>query len=213
LESDLTHLIQESLSTSVTSHPILIVISGPSAVGKDAVLQRMKERQMPFHFVVTATSRGPRPGEIDGVDYIFITTAEFEDMIARGELLEHALVYGDYKGIPKEQIRRALDSGKDVVLRIDVQGAATLRRLCPDALLIFLTAEEDELCRRIRERKLDTPEEIQRRLDTACEELAAVAQFDFVIWNHEGRLDHTVDVIESIIASEHHRVVPRKVTL
>ena len=201
------------LPTSVAPQPILIVISGPSAVGKDAVLQRMKERQLPFHFVITTTDRPPRPTETPGVDYFFITTAEFEDLIARGELLEYARVYSDYKGIPKDQIRQALASGKDVVLRIDVQGAATVRRLCPDALLIFLTAEEEELCRRIRQRKLDTPAEIERRLQAACAELDAVGQFDFVIWNHEGRLDHTVDVIAAIITSEHHRVTPRKVTL
>jgi guanylate kinase len=206
-------LADDSLLLSKNTQPILIVISGPSAVGKDSVLQHMKERKLPFHFVVTATDRAQRPNETPGVDYIFITTAEFEDLIARGELLEYARVYDDYKGIPKEQVRRALASGKDVVLRIDVQGAATIRSLCPDALLIFLIADEQELHRRIFERKCDSSEEIRRRMRAASQELKAVDQFDFVIWNHEGQLDHTVDVIQAIITSEHHRVIPRKVTL
>ena len=120
--------------------PLLIVISGPSGVGKDALIERMKVEGLPFHFVVTATTRPKRPDEVDGVDYIFVTMSEFADMIERQELLEYAIVYGDYKGIPKQQVREALASGKDVVMRVDVQGAATVRRLAPEAVLIFLTA-------------------------------------------------------------------------
>ena len=111
--------------------PLLIVISGPSGVGKDTVLQRMKERGLPFHFVVTATTRPQRPGEVDGVDYFFLTHDQFADMIEHNELLEHAIVYNDYKGIPKQQVRQALASGQDVVMRIDVQGAETIRTSVP----------------------------------------------------------------------------------
>jgi guanylate kinase len=118
--------------------PLLIVISGPSGVGKDTVIQRMKERNLPFHFVVTATTRPPRPDEVHGVDYLFLSKAQFAEMIDRGELMEYALVYDDYKGIPKEQVRQALDSGIDVVMRLDVK-ALPLFAACIRRLLIFIT--------------------------------------------------------------------------
>ena len=124
--------------------PLLVVISGPSGVGKDTVIQRMKERHIPVHFVVTATTRPPRKDEVHGVDYFFISADLFAEMINRDELLEYAIVYNDYKGIPKEQVRQALASGKDVVMRIDVQGAAKIRALSPGAVLIFLTTQDEE---------------------------------------------------------------------
>jgi guanylate kinase len=196
------------------SSPLLIVISGPSGVGKDTVLQRMKERGLPFHFVVTATTRPKRPNEIDGRDYIFVSKEEFARMIEADELLEYAIVYGDYKGIPKEQIRNALASGKDVIMRIDVQGAETIRKLAPDALLIFLTTEsEEELVHRLETRKTETVEELKLRIATARKELQRIEAFDYVILNHDFHLDETVDVIRAIIDAEHHRVKPRQVTL
>ena len=106
--------------------PLLIVISGPSGVGKDSVVQRMMERGMPFHFVVTATTREKREAEVHGKDYWFLSKDEFARMIEHNELIEYAIVYGDYKGIPKAQVREALESGKDVVMRLDVQGAETV---------------------------------------------------------------------------------------
>jgi guanylate kinase len=194
--------------------PLLIVISGPSGVGKDSVLQRMKERDLPFHFVVTATTRPQREAEIDGVDYHFVTTDEFAEMIEKGELLEYAIVYNDYKGIPKKQVREALASGQDVVMRIDVQGAETIRELCPDALLVFLsTRNEDELVARLVARKTETPEGLKLRIATARQELKRVAMFDYYVVNADLRLDETVDIILAIIKAEHHRTEPRKVTL
>ena len=115
--------------------PLLIVISGPSGVGKDMTIQRMKEMGYPFHFVVTTTTRPQRPNEVDGVDYIFVSMGEFAELIEKEELLEYAVVYGDYKGIPKSQVRDALKSGSDVIMRIDVQGAETIKRLVPEAVL------------------------------------------------------------------------------
>ncbi|HET7376368.1 MAG TPA: guanylate kinase, partial [Anaerolineae bacterium] len=142
----------------IESHSLLVVLSGPSGVGKDSVLNRMKELGLPFHFVVTMNSRPKRPTEIEGVDYHFVSVNQFVAMIEHGELLEHAVVYGDYKGIPKRQVKEALASGKDVLLRIDVQGAATIRRLVPQALLIFLMAgSESELAQRLNERYTETP--------------------------------------------------------
>jgi guanylate kinase len=194
--------------------PLLIVISGPSGVGKDAVIARMKERQLPFHFVVTAATRKPRSEEVNGVDYIFVSHDEFAEMIENGELLEHAIVYNDYKGIPKSQVRQALESGKDVVMRLDVQGAETIRRLCPEALLIFLTVQnEQELVERLQLRKTETPEGLKLRIATARQEITRIRAFDYVVTNKENKLDETVDVITAIICSEHHRVNPRKVSL
>lgn len=194
--------------------PLMIVISGPSGAGKDSVLTRMKKRGLPFHFVVTATSRAPRPGEVHGVQYLFVGQDGFEAMIERGELLEHALVYKDYKGIPKQQVREALASGKDVIMRVDVQGAETVRRLCPEALLIFLTTRnEQELIARLKKRKTETPEGLQLRLATAREEYKRLDLFDYVVVNGDGELDQTVDTIRAIIHAEHHRTHPRRVSL
>lgn len=193
--------------------PLLVVISGPSGVGKDSVVSRMAERQLPFHFVVTATTRPPRKNEIHGVDYFFYSMEEFKGMIDRGEFLECALVYGDYKGIPKIQVKQALESGKDVVMRIDVQGAATIRKLCPDALLIFLTTTEAELEARLKNRKSDSPDEISRRIKIARDEFQRVVEFDYEVENRDSKLNETVDSIEAIIHAEHCRVDHRKVTL
>lgn len=194
--------------------PLLIVISGPSGSGKDTVVQRMKDRGLEFHFVVTATTRPRRPGEIHGKDYWFVSRAEFDRMIAQGELIEHAIVYGDYKGVPKAEVQHALASGQDVVLRLDVQGAETVRRLVPEALLIFiLTESEEELVSRLQHRKTETPEELELRIHTAREEFKKVGSFDYLIVNHEDLQDHTVDVVISIIEAEHHRVHQRRVSL
>jgi guanylate kinase len=195
-------------------HSLLIVISGPSGVGKDTVVQRMKERGMPFHFVVTATTRPRRANEIDGKDYFFVSKEEFARMINEDELIEHAIVYGDYKGIPKQQVREALASGKDVIMRLDVQGAETIRKLLPDALLIFITTDsEEELVRRLELRKTETADSLAIRIATARKELNRIDAFDYVIVNRDFQLDETVDVIRAIITAEHHRVKQRRVSL
>ena len=196
------------------TEPLLIVISGPSGVGKDSVVTRMAERNLPFHFVVTATTRPPRENEVHGVDYFFFTKDQFVEMIEKGELLEYALVYNNFKGIPKSQVREALTSGKDVVMRLDVQGASTIRELCPEALLIFLTTEtEAELENRLKHRKTEKPEELKLRIATAHQELKQVDEFDYVVENRDSQLDKTVDIIKAIIHAEHCRVNHRKVTL
>ena len=194
--------------------PLLIVISGPSGAGKDTVMQRMQERGMPFHFVVTATTRPKRANEVHGRDYWFISNEEFARMIDEDELIEHAIVYGDYKGIPKQQVRDALASGMDVVMRVDVQGAEAVRRLAPEALLIFITTESEEaLVNRLETRKTETANSLAIRIATARKELKRVAAFDYVIVNRDFHLDETVDSIRAIIDAEHHRVKPRKVNL
>ena len=195
-------------------NPLLIVISGPSGVGKDSVVQRMKERGFPFHFVVTATTREKRENEVHGRDYWFKSKDEFARMIEENELLEYAIVYGDYKGIPKSGARDALSSGEDVVMRVDVQGAESVRKIAPEALLIFITCEgEDELERRLRQRKSETPDSLALRIATARKELSRIEAFDYVIVNQDCHLDDTVDKVRSIITAEHLRVKQRKVTL
>jgi guanylate kinase len=205
----------ETLSFSVPqTEPLLIVISGPSGVGKDSVIQAMKKRDATFHFVVTATTRPARQDEVHGKDYFFVTHDEFAEMIEQGELLEYAIVYNDYKGIPKQQVRAALNTGTDVVMRVDVQGAATVRELCPQAVLIFLTTnDEDELANRLTARKSEKREGLKLRIATARQEMKRINEFDYVVVNHENKLQETVDVILAIIRAEHHRVNPRKVTL
>jgi guanylate kinase len=194
--------------------PLLIVISGPSGVGKDTILNRMKERRMPFHFVVTATTRAPRAGEVHGRDYFFISNDQFAEMIERNELLEWARVYNDYKGIPKQQVRDALASGHDVMMRLDVQGAATLRALAEGAVLIFIApGSEVELVERLRERKTETPEGLKLRIATARKELERVREFDYCVFNRDMSLEATVDDIIAIIQAEHSRVQPRTVAL
>jgi guanylate kinase len=194
--------------------PLLIVVSGPAGVGKDSLIQRMKERGYPVHFVVTATDRPPRPGEVHGVDYFFFTTEDFRRMKREQELLEHAIVYGQHKGVPKQQVREALASGKDAIMRVDVQGAATIRSLVPEAVLIFLTASsEEELEQRLRARGGDSPAQLQERIAAAREEMKRVAAFDYVVVNRDGELDRAVGDVVAIIQAEHCRTQPRVMKL
>ncbi len=194
--------------------PLLVVISGPSGVGKDKTLTRMKELGYPFYFVVTATTRPQRPSETHGVDYFFISMTEFAEMIEQGELLEYAVVYGDYKGIPKAQVRQALASGQDVIMRIDVQGAQTIRRLVPEAVLIYLSAESEEaLVRRLSERKTEPEAQLKMRIATARQELKRLDLFDYLVINAEDELDETCRKIAAIITAEKCRVKQRHITL
>lgn len=194
--------------------PLLVVISGPSGVGKDALIGQMKAQGLSFHFVVTATTRPQRQDEIDGVNYIFVSRSEFADMIERQELLEYALVYGDYKGVPKQQVRDALATGKDVIMRLDVQGAATVRRLIPEAVLIFVTASsEEELVARLRARETESSEQLKTRIATSRQEMKRLHEFDYVVMNRHDKLHEAVAQVLAIIEAEHSRVHPRRVTL
>jgi len=205
--SDSDHEVDALYTNLNNPRPVLVVISGPSGVGKDATLNRMKQSNHPFYFVVTATTRPKRPAEIDGVDYHFVSVGEFAEMIEQGELLEYAVVYGDYKGIPKKHVREALASGLDVIMRIDVQGAATIRKLVPNAITIFLIAEnEEELVRRLRDRKTEDPDKLKMRIATARQELKRIVEFDYVVINRVDALDETVSKVLSVISAEKSRV-------
>jgi guanylate kinase len=205
----------ENLSFDVYKpQPLLIVISGPSGVGKDAVLKCLKSRSLPMKFVVTAASRPPRPGEVHGVDYFFVSKGKFEEMIANDELIEYSVVYEEYKGIPKFQVMEAMSSGKDSIVRVDVQGAGKLRRLFPGAVLIFLIpSNTDEWYHRIKNRQTETPESLAIRITTARVELQRLDEFDYVVVNADDCLEETVNTIENIINAEHHRIPHRVISL
>ncbi len=187
--------------------PLLIVLSGPSGVGKDAVLARLRERGVPAHFTVTATTRPQR--EVNPADYQFLrflSEAKFERLLAEDGLLEHAQVYGYRYGVPKAQVSEALAAGKDVIMRIDVQGAATIKLLVPAAVLIFLAPPSlEELEARLRSRGLDDADVIQRRLEAAARELAEQSRFDYVVVNERGQLDKAADRVLEIMATERRR--------
>lgn len=193
------------------SEPLVFVISGISGAGKDSVIKAIQQRGLPIHFVVTATSRAKRPGEEEGVDYFFVTRQRFEEMIAQNELIEHAVVYGEYKGVPRQQVMDALASGKDVLLRVDVQGALTLRQQFPQAVLIFLSAEDlGEVAQRLENRSTEEGEELRRRLDTAQWEMEHLCEFDYWVVNRRGQLEKTVDTLIAIMQAEHHRICRRR---
>ena len=192
---------------TITPTPLLIVISGPSGVGKDTLLQRLKERGHDFAFVVTMTTRPRRATEVDGRDYFFVSHDQFGALINADELLEHSLVYGDYKGIPKDQVRNALASGKDVLMRIDVQGAEKIRRIVPNAITIFIMpSSEEELVRRLVARRSETADGLARRIATAREEMKRLCEFKYAVENRDNQLDVAVDQVIAIIAAEHCRV-------
>lgn len=197
------------------NYPKLIVISGPSGVGKDTIARGLiAQNPDNFYFVVTATTRLPREGEVHGYDYFFHSSDEFAVMIEQGELLEYAVVYNDYKGIPKQQIRDALGSGRDVIMRVDVQGAATIRNLIPNAISIFLMSEsETELERRLRERHSETDEGLNLRIATARQEMKRMAEFDYCVVNSEGAQDQSISQIISIMQAAHCRVKQTPVIL
>ncbi len=196
-------------------YPLLIVISGPSGVGKDTVARALIQRRPDdFYFVVTATTRQPRPEEVHGRDYLFLEPEAFARMIEQDELLEYAVVYNDYKGVPKSQIRQAIQSGRDVIMRVDVQGAATIRRLVPNATFIFLSAEsETAMLDRLRERKSETPEGLSIRIANARKEMQRGRDFDYWVVNSQGRPDVAVDTILAIMAAERTRVDHRPIEL
>ncbi len=194
--------------------PTLFIISGPSGVGKDAVIERMREMHPDFHYVVTATTRPRRPGEIDGIHYHFMTEAEFAAQLEQGEFLEAANVYGNWYGVPKGRIRAALQSGKSVVAKVDVQGAATIREAIPEAVSIFIVPPSmSELLGRLRSRKTDDPDVLMKRLSTATRELSAAKSFDYVVFNESDHLDETVKQISAIIVAESSRMKQHDITV
>jgi len=193
---------------------LLIILSGPSGVGKDAVLKKMKELELPFHYVVTATTRHRRVTETHGIDYYFLSKDKFQHMREKGELIEWAEVYGNYYGVPKEEITQALTKGKDAIFKVDVQGVATLKKTLPQAIFIFLMPPSmDELGRRLKGRSSESQADLAFRLEKAAEEIKSLPLFDYVITSHQNRLDDIISQIQAIVVAEKCRVNPRVVKL
>lgn len=185
----------------------LIVISGPSGVGKDTVIEEMRARHPEYSFAVTATTRPRRPGEIDGIHYIFMTRAEFEDALESGYFLEHAEVYGNIYGVPRHRVDEEIAAGRNVVIKVDVQGAATIRKIMPDAIFIFLLPPTmGELTSRLRGRKTDDPQALMERATTASWELSKVRDFDYVVFNETDRVEETLRIIDAIVTAEGSRI-------
>ena len=196
------------------SQPLLIVISGPSGVGKDAVLTRMRRLGRPFHYVVTATTRPKRSGEKNGVDYHFLSQKEFKQMRNKNQFLEWANVYGIYYGVPKDEISSALSRGIDAIVKVDVQGAATIKKILPQAVFIFLIPSSiGELEMRLRKRRSESSTDLALRLERAKGEIKSLPLFDYVITSHQDKLDDVVAQIDAIVAAEKCCVKPRIVEL
>lgn len=192
------------------SAPLLIVLSGPSGVGKDAVLARMRKTKRPFHYVVTATTRSKRAREKNGLNYHFLSSKEFQQMIARHQLLEWANVYGNYYGVPKDEIALALSKGVDTIVKVDIQGASALKRILPQAVFIFLMPPSlKALEKRLKRRRSESSEDLLLRLATAKQEMKSLPLFDYVITSRQNKLDEIVSQIDDIIAAEKRRVKPR----
>ena len=203
--------MQES-SDAFSSPPLLVVLSGPSGVGKDAALDALKQLDRPWHFAVTATTRPKRESEQDGTDYMFLDTPSFLDLKERNELLESAQVYGRWYGVPRSQVRDALRENRDVFLKIDVQGASTIREIAPGAVFIMMVPESIEALRnRLVRRETEGIEELELRLQTAENELARAGEFDYRVVNRDGELEQVVADIDAIVRAEKCRLTPREV--
>ena len=191
----------------MTKRGLLIVLSGPSGVGKGTVRAAIFSKgEQKFVYSISATTRLPRTGETDGVDYFFKTREEFEQMIQNKQLLEYAEYVGNYYGTPLEYVENTLATGKDVFLEIDVQGAIQVRELMPEGVFIFLTPPDlNELESRIVNRGTDSDEVIAKRMKTAREELELMKYYDYSVVNDT--VDNAVQKIEAIIQTEHLRII------
>jgi guanylate kinase len=195
---------------------MLVIISGPSGVGKDTIIEALRRRphDPELYYVVTCTTRGPRPGEVDGISYHFVSRAAFADLRRRGELLESAEVHGNWYGTPRQEVLDALRSGQDVILKIDVQGAAAVKARVSNALLIFLVPPSLEaLFGRLRARATETADELEVRQRNAAVELARSEDYDHVVVNETGEVDRTAAAIDAILDAERARHPRRRVRL
>lgn len=194
--------------------PLLIVLSGLSGVGKDAVLNGLRHSGTPLEFIVTVTTRAPRPGEKHGTHYHFVSRERFQGMIDGRQLLEWANVYGNRYGVPREPVARALKSGRDVIIKVDVQGAATIKKILPQAVFIFLaTPSLEDLTQRLEKRRTESAADLDLRLKTAGEELDSLLMFDYIVFNSPGKLDGAIADVQAIITAEKCRVRPREISL
>lgn len=196
------------------TRPLLIVLSGPSGVGKDAVLSRMKTSGYPLKYVTTMTTRPRRASERNGIDYHFVSKQRFQDKIKNNELLEWAEVYGNWYGIPRDEVKQGLEMGEDVIVKIDIQGAATIKKIVPQAVFIFLAPTSmDDLRIRLKQRHTESPSNFALRLKVAGEEMKQLSLFDYIVINRWDKIDQAVADITGIIRAEKCRVIPREIVL
>ena len=203
-----------SREISAEKKPLFIVLSGPSGVGKDAILTGIKESGYPLEYITTVTTRPQRPAEKDGVDYHFTSVERFQEMVEREELLEWAEVYNNRYGVPKEAVRRVLQRGQDTIVKVDVQGAATIKKILPQAVFIFLVPLSIErLINRLKQRRTESSLDLALRTRIAKEEMKQLPLFDYVVINRQGKIEQAVADIKAIITAEKCRVTPREITL
>jgi len=192
----------------------VVIISGPSGVGKDTIIDALKVRdsEHPRRYVITVTTRERRDTETDGVHYHFYSIDDYQRLVASEGLLEASLVHDHWYGTPRDQVQSAISSGRDAILKIDVQGADKVRARIPDALLIFVVPPStEELERRLRARRTETDAQTELRLRNARIEMARSGEFDHVVVNETGEVDETVEAIDAIIAAEHRRYAHRRI--
>ena len=194
--------------------PLFIVLSGPSGAGKDALLARMKESGYPLEYITTVTTRAQRAGERDNVDYHFISTEKFQGMVENNELLEWANVYGNWYGVPRQPVKQALEQGKDTIVKVDTQGAATIKKILPEATFILVVPpSKEELVARLKERQTESPPDLSLRIKAVEEEIKQLPLFDYIIVNRRDKIDLAISDIKAIIAAEKCRVRAREIIL
>jgi len=193
---------------------LVFVLSGPSGVGKDSVMDCLREGDFGLHFCVTATTRRQRPTERHGVNHYFVERETFRTMVDAAQLLEWAVVHDNYYGVPLHEVRTAFERRTDPFMRVDVQGAASVRARLPRAVLIFLAPESlDDLSPRLKERGTETEDEMTLRLANARREMKALPQFDYVVINRQGCLEESVAAVRAVVIAERSKVEPRWVTV
>ena len=180
---------------------MLLVISGPSGTGKGTICRALMAKNPQIKYSVSATTRLPREGEVDGVHYYFLTKEKFEDMLKRNGFLEHAAVYDNYYGTPKAKVMESLEKGEDIILEIDIQGALQLKEVFPGGIYVFIVPPSlEELRERIEGRGTDSKDVIEKRLNCAGQELGYVDKYDYVVINDN--IEKAVDIMEAIVKAE-----------
>jgi guanylate kinase len=206
--------LNSDTNADLVKKPLLIVLSGPSGVGKDAVLNYLKNSSPTFKFVTTMTTRPRRPNEKDNVDYHFVGKDEFQILLKNNELLESANVYGNWYGVPKAPVRQALKQDNDIMVKVDVQGAATIKQIAPQAVFIFLMPPSiEELANRLKQRYTESPATLAVRLQAAENEMNQISKFDYIVVNHRNQIEFAANEIKAIITAEKCRVKQREITL
>jgi len=192
------------MNTQKSHHksPNLFVISGPSGVGKDTILNLMKKNYPSNHYVVTVTTREKRNNEVNGKDYFFVTNQKFQEMIDSDAFLEWANVYNNKYGVPKEQVNQALSENKNVIIKADIQGAKTIKEIMDGTKTIFINPPDiSKLAEHLSSRMSESKESFTLRMETALQEIQSRNEFDYVVNNIEGKLEQTLEKINDIIAN------------